>query len=173
MMKFFKGVIYLLLLTSLLSGLIYTFFPDLYASYVTGYSIDSITGYVTGNFDKSLLCKEFFPREVYSAMENLFSFTVLTFIISFIFILLFKLVLIIKNKDILLQLKNTFRNFTVILSLVFIILFIGFTSEHSFHYFIGCEHFQSSCRNILENPENVGAKNIEELHARGEYLYCD
>ena len=173
MMKIFKVVIYLLLFITLLSGLTYIFFPDLYASYMTSYRVDSIIGYRTGDFDKSLLCKEFFPREIFSAINNLFSFFVLTFIISFISIIIFKLVLKTKKKDVLLQQKNTMRNFLVLLSLAFLMLLIGLTSDHSFHYFIRCEQLQANCQSILENPENVGAKNIEELHARGEYLYCN
>ena len=101
------------------------------------------------------------------------SYFVLTFIISFISIIIFKLVLKTKKKDVLLQQKNTMRNFLVLLSLAFLMLLIGLTSDHSFHYFIGCEQLQANCQSILENPENVGAKNIEDLHARGEYLYCN
>jgi len=173
MIKIFKAFIYSLLFVTLLSGLVYIFFPDLYASFITGYNVDSIVGYRAGNFDKSLLCKEFFPREVFSAINNLFSFFVLTFISSFIFIIIFRLVLNTKKKDYLLQSKNTIRNFFVLLSLALLMFFIGFTSDHSFHYFIGCAQLQENCQSILENPENVGAKSIEELHARGEYLYCD
>lgn len=92
-----KIITCILLTAFFLSSLIQLFFSDMYVSYKTGYSIDSIVGYRTGNFDRSLLCKEFFPEEVSQAMGGIWIFSLLTFAASFISILMFKLLLIKKN----------------------------------------------------------------------------
>ncbi|MDD3190903.1 MAG: hypothetical protein PHI66_04420 [Candidatus Pacebacteria bacterium] len=173
MTKFSKSFIYLLLFVSLLSGLVYICIPDLYASYITGYSVDSIVGYRMGDFDQSLLCKEFFPENVSIAINNLFMFSVLTFMSSFILIIGSKLVLRKTNgKEVLLQPRGTL-SLVIFLFLDFLVLFICFISEPDYSYLVGCEQFKANCQSILENPENAGAKNIEELYTRGEYLYCN
>ena len=83
-----KIITYILLIAFFLSTLIQLFFPDIYVSYKTGYSIDSIVGYRTGNFDQSLLCKNFFPEKVSQAMNGIGIFSLLTFVASFISILI-------------------------------------------------------------------------------------
>lgn len=169
-LKISKIITYLLLTLFLLSSLIYLFFPDLYVSYRTGYSIENIVGYRNGEFERGLVCKEFdfFPREVLQTSNEVFLFSLITFMLSFISVVVYKLLLIIKKA----QPKNTLCNF-LILSILFLIFLAVFTSDYSYKYVLTCEQFQKTCERLQKNPENFGGKSIEEFHARGEYLWCD
>ena len=122
-LKISKIITYSLLVIFLLSSSIQLFFPDAYASYKTGYSVDSIIGHRTGNSDRSLLCKEFFPEKVSQAMGGIWIFSLLTFVASFIFILIFKL-LLIKKEYPLFQSKNIIDKFFVVLIILFLIFYI-------------------------------------------------
>jgi len=169
-LKISKIATYLLLTLFLLSSLIYLFFPDLYVSYRTGYSIENIVGYRNGELERGLVCKEFefFPREVSRVSGEIFLFSLITFILSFISVIVYKILLITKKA----QSKNTLRNF-LILSVLFLMFLAVFTSDYNYRYTLTCEQFQETCDRLRENPENFGRGSIEEFHARGEFLYCD
>ena len=172
MIKILKIIIYSSLFISLLSSSIYLFFPDLYVSYVTGYSVDFIVGYRTGNFDYSLLCKDFFPREISQAIGKVETLSFLMFIISLISVLVFKLFLIIKKGHVS-QSKNTMRNLLIILFLSFLMSFMVFISDYTYNYILGCEQLQADCERLRASIEEFGGEDIKEFHARGEFLYCD
>jgi len=137
-LKISKIITYLLLTLFLLSSLIYLFFPDLYVSYRTGYSVENIIGYRNGEIERGLVCKEFefFPHEVLRTSNEIFLFSLITFILSFISVIVYKLLLITKKA----QSKNTLRNF-LILSVLFLIFLAVFTSDYNYKYILTCEQF--------------------------------
>ena len=79
------------------------------------------------------------------------------FYISFAVVKLF----LVKKESPLFQLKYTMRNFIIIFSLSFLMLFEVFLDEYTLHYFLGCEHLQEDC-------ERIGRESIEEYQAKGE-----
>lgn len=140
----FKLAIYLFLALFLFSSSLYAFFPDSYASYRTGYSVDSIVGYRAESLDHNLICKDFFPEKVAQATGEIISFSFLMIPILFILIITCQYFLMKKN-DFLSQSKNTMRNFIIIFSISSLIFFWGLIMrEYEYDYLTGCDQFQAN-----------------------------
>lgn len=141
--KFLKGIVYLLLAISLLSGAVYRFLPDSYASYRTGYSVDTIVGYRTGGIDNASICKSFFPEKVAQTSGELFFFSLLIFSLALVIALVFTLRIAKDWKGSARHNKDA-CNFAILLLMAFLMLFAGFVRDYEYDYATGCAQLQAN-----------------------------
>ena len=142
-LKTFKTVICILLGIYLLSSTIYLYFPDLYASILTGYSIDSIVDYRSGEMDSAIICKQFFPEKVALAISAVVLISVILTIVLSVLIIIYRKVLI-SGGLYSSQSKNTILYFVILLIIAYTMAFAAFIYEYEYDYVVGCAQFHEN-----------------------------